>query len=132
MRIWVSQFLTETTFQLQISRIQYYYGYLRVPLLIFLIAHRLFQSTLLGLHFLLNNNHNSNWAWLVELSTKKVSHEFTGWGFSCEGGGGAEVADIIFQGVGNMSGKCKSDSWHKKKNLLFFNLQTLAALPIHS
>ena len=58
MRLWVShvghqtfkinedlgQFLTETTFELQISHIQCYYGYLKVLILIFLIALRLFQS----------------------------------------------------------------------------------------
>ena len=40
----LGRFLTQTTFELQISHIQCYYGYLRVPILIFLIALRLFQS----------------------------------------------------------------------------------------
>ena len=40
----LGQFLTETTFELQISHIQCYYGYLKVLILIFLIALRLFQS----------------------------------------------------------------------------------------
>ena len=99
MRLWVShvghqtfkinedlgQFLTETTFELQISHIQCYYGYLKVLILIFLIALRLFQSR--DYTFFQTTTTTATESDWLSFQPKKVSHRGAEWGLSCEGGG---------------------------------------------
>ena len=88
----LGQFLTETTFELQISHIQCYYGYLKVLILIFLIALRLFQSSDYPFKTTTTTATESDW---LSFQPKKVSHRGTEWGLSCEGGEGGGAADII-------------------------------------
>ena len=80
----LGQFLTETTFELQISHIQCYYGYLKVLILIFLIALRLFQSRDYSFKTTTTAATESDW---LSFQPKKVSHRGAEWGLSCEGGG---------------------------------------------
>ena len=106
MRLWVShvghqtfkinedlgQFLTETTFELQISHIQCYYGYLKVLILIFLIALRLFQSR--DNPFKTTTTTATESDWLSFQPKRSLIDEQSG-GLSCEGGGEGGAADII-------------------------------------
>ena len=143
MRLWVShvghqtfkinedlgQFLTETTFELQISHIQCYYGYLKVLILIFLIALRLFQSRDYPFKTTTTTATESDW---LSFQPKKVSHRGAEWGLSCEGEGkGGGGLQTLFKAYGSSQGRCKNGSLHKRKNLQTLNLQILAALLIH-
>ena len=142
MRLWVShvghqtfkinedlgQFLTETTFELQISHIQCYYGYLKVLILIFLIALRLFQSSDYPFKTTTTTATESDW---LSFQPKNLSWIYwmgcvlwRGWG------GGLHTSSKLFRGWVK-SGRCKSGSWHKRKNLQILNLQIFAALLIH-
>ena len=98
MRLWVShvghqtfkinedlgQFLTETTFELQISHIQCYYGYLKVLILIFLIALRLFQSRDYPFKTTTTTATQSDW---LSFQPKRSFIDEQSGGLSCEGGG---------------------------------------------
>ena len=88
----LGQFLTQTTFELQISHIQCYYGYLKVRILIFLIALRLFQSRDYPFKTTTTTATESDW---LSFQPKKVSHRGAEWGLSCEGEGKGGAADII-------------------------------------
>ena len=81
----LGQFLTETTFELQISHIQCYHGYLKVLILIFLIALRLFQSR--DYTFFQTTTTTATESDWLSFQPKKVSHRGAEWGLSCEGGG---------------------------------------------
>ena len=100
MRLWVShmghqifkikeewgQFLTETTFKLQISHIQCYHGYHhKVLISIFFIALRLLQSR--DYPFFLTTTTTATRSDWLGFQWKKVSHRWAEWGLSFEGGG---------------------------------------------
>ena len=140
MRLWVShvghqtfkinedlgQFLTETTFELQISHIQCYYVYLKVLILIFLIALRLFQSRDYTF-FQTTTTTATESDWLSFQPKKSLMNLLNG---VCPVKGGLHTSSKLFRGWVK-SGRCKSGSWHKRKNLQILNLQILAALLIH-
>ena len=141
MRLWVShvghqtfkinedlgQFLTQTTFELQIPHSQCYYGYLKVLILIFLIALRLFQSRDYPFKTTTTTATESDW---LSFQPKKVSHRGAEWGLSCEGEGrgGLQTSSKVY---GSSQADCKNGSLHKRKNLQTLNLQILAAPLIH-
>ena len=108
--------------RLPTSNVIWLFVNIRVLILIFLIVLRFFQSR--DYTFFKNNNHNSNWVWLVELSTNKCLINLGGWG------GGLQTSSKVFRGW-SKSGRCKSGSWYKRKNLQILNLQIFAALLIH-
>ena len=141
MRLWVShvghqtfkinedlgQFLTETTFELQISHIQCYYGYLKVLILIFLIALRLFQSR--DYTFFQTTTTTATESDWLSFQPKNLMN-LLNWVCPVKGvGGGLHTSSKLFRGWVK-SGRCKSGSWHKRKNLQILNLQILAALLI--
>ena len=88
----LGQFLTETTFELQISHIQCYYGYLKVLILIFLIALRLFQSR--DYPFKTTTTTATESDWLSFQPRKRSLIDEQSGGLSCEGEGRG-AADII-------------------------------------
>ena len=80
--------------------------------------------------FSLTYNHNSNWVWLVKLSLKKVSYKLTEWGLFRVGGREGLQKSLKVSKGWVKSGRCKSCSWHKRKNLQILNLQILTSLLI--